>query len=326
MSRKPDNMSSMSADHTLQSETRIIVPIRNGGARWREAAAALRMSLPDPSLVVVVDSTSSDGSENVAADQGFELVRIHPRTFNHGGTRQAAVEEFCGGKRFVIFLTQDAIVEGTESLTALLRSLSDPSIGAAYGRQLPHHDARPFGRHFTRFNYPAVSAIKSLADVPRLGIKTAYFSNSFAAYRIQALRECGGFSSQLILGEDAHIAFQMLMSGWAIGYCAEALVRHSHDYSILQEMQRYFDFGVMHAQLPDMMRRLGPAEGEGMRFVLSEVRFMSGVAPWLLPQVAIRNTAKYLGYRLGLRFQRLPNSMRRGLSMTKGYWDGIPSV
>jgi rhamnosyltransferase len=318
-------MSSMSADDTLHNETRIIVPVRNGGARWREAAAALRKSLPDPSLVVVVDSTSSDGSDRVASEQGFELVRIHPRTFNHGGTRQAAVEQFCQGRQFVIFLTQDAIVEDTESLTELLRSFSDPGIGAAYGRQLPHHDARPFGRHFTRFNYPAGSAVKTLADAPRLGIKTAYLSNSFAAYRIRALRDCGGFPSQLILGEDAYVAFQMLISGWAIGYCAEAVVRHSHDYSIIDEMQRYFDFGVLHAQLPDMMRRLGPAEGEGMRFVLSEARFMSGVAPWLLPQVAIRNAAKYVGYRLGLRFQRLPNSVRRGLSMTKGYWDGIPS-
>lgn len=325
MSRELATISGMTADDDiLRNETRIIVPVRNGGARWREAAAALRKSLPDPSLVVVVDSTSNDGSDRVTADQGFELVRIHPRTFNHGGTRQAAVEQFCHGKQFVIFLTQDAIVEGTESLTALLRSFSDPGIGAAYGRQLPHHDARPFERHFTRFNYPAVSAVKKLADAPRLGIKTAYLSNSFAAYRLRALRECGGFSSQLILGEDTQVAFQMLISDWAIGYCAEAVVRHSHDYSIIEEMQRYFDFGVLHAQLPDMMRRLGAAEGEGMRFAWSETRFMSGVAPWLLPQVAIRNAAKYVGYRLGLRFQWLPNSVRRGLSMTKGYWDGIP--
>jgi len=37
--------------------------------------------------------------------------------------------------------------------------------------------------------------------------------------------------------------------------------------------------------------------------------------------VVVRNAAKYLGYRLGRVFRKLPNSMRRRLSMTAGYWD-----
>jgi len=315
----------MLSDANALYDSRIIVPVRNGGARWREAAAALRRSVPHPSLVVVVDSSSIDGSDRVASECGFELHRIDPRTFNHGRTRQAAVDQFCQGKRFVIFLTHDAILEGPGSLVALLQSFADAAVGAAYGRQLPHDNARAFGSHFVFFNYPQVSGVRTLADAPRLGIKTAYISNSFAAYRLRALLECGGFPSELILGEDTHVALHMLMSGWALSYCADALVRHSHDYSIFEEMQRYFDFGVLHAQLPELLRRLGPAEGEGTRFVMSELRYMCAVAPWLVPEVVVRNTAKYLGYRLGRGFRRLPNGMRRGLSMTKGYWDSVPS-
>lgn len=314
----------MLPDGNALHDSRIIVPVRNGGARWREAAAALHRSVPDPSLVVVVDSTSTDGSDAVATDHGFELQRIDPGTFNHGRTRQAAVDQFCHGKGFAIFLTHDAIIEGPGSLTALLGAFANSRVGAAYGRQLPHHNARPFESHGALFNYPQGSAVRTLADAPRLGIKTAYISNSFAAYRMQALRECGGFPSELILGEDTHVALRMLMSGWAVSYRADALVRHSHSYSIIEEMQRYFDMGVLHAQLPELIQHLGPAEGEGTRFVVSELRYMGAVAPWLVPEVVVRNAAKYLGYRLGRMFRRLPNGVRRGLSMTKGYWDSVP--
>lgn len=272
-------------------------------------------------MVAIVDSSSTDGSDVVAANLGFEVEHIDPLTFNHGRTRQAAVDRFCRGREFAVFLTHDAVIEGPQSLTALLDAFSDPRVGAAYGRQLPHLDASPFGSHSASFLYPAASDIRSLADAPRHGIRTAYISNSFAAYRMSALRECGGFPSVLILGEDTHVALHMLLAGWSVSYRADALVRHSHDYSIFQEMQRYFDFGVLHAQLPELLQRLGAPEGDGLRFVRSELRYIKAAAPWLLPEVVVRNAVKYFGYRLGRVFRRLPNSLRRRLSMTKGYWD-----
>jgi rhamnosyltransferase len=311
----------MSVHSAALSKTRIIIPVRNGGERWREAATALRDAVPDPSMVAVVDSNSTDGSDVVATRLGFEVERIDARTFNHGRTRQSAVDRFCGAKDFVVFLTHDAVIEGPGSLCDLLDAFSNPQIGAAYGRQLPHHDASPFGSHSASFLYPATSAVRTLADVPRHGIRTAYLSNSFAAYRIQALRESGGFPSRLILGEDAYVAWRMLQAGWSVSYCATSLVRHSHDYSIFQEMQRYFDFGVLHAQLPELLRELGEPEGDGLRFVKSELRYIWATAPRLLPEVVVRNAAKYFGYRLGRVFRSLPNSLRRRLSMTKGYWD-----
>lgn len=311
----------MPQNKSAVNHARIIVPVRNGGARWRESADALRAALTDPSFVVVVDSGSTDGSDRVAVASGFEVERIDPRTFNHGRTRQMAVDRFCGGREFAVLLTHDAVLEGPESIDALLGAFADPAVGAAYGRQLPHRDARPFEAHMVLFNYGLTSETRSLADAPRLGIKAAYISNSFAAYRLSALRACGGFPNHLILGEDTCVAVKMLLSGWRVRYCADARVRHSHAYSIRQETQRYFDFGVLHAQLPELMRNFGAAEGEGARFVASEARYMAANAPQLLPEVPIRNAAKYVGYRMGRMFNRLPRALCRRLSMTKIYWD-----
>jgi GT2 family glycosyltransferase len=305
---------------------RIIVPVRNGGRRWRDAAIALRSGLRDPSIVVVVDSGSRDGSDRVALENGFELERIDPRTFNHGRTRQMAVDRYCADSDFVIFLTQDAVIEGSGALTSLLSAFTDTTVGAAYGRQLPHVGASPFEAHMVLFNYGGDSETRCLADASRLGIKTAYISNSFGAYRTAALRACGGFPSHLILGEDTFVAVKLLLSGWKVRYCADARARHSHAYSICEESRRYFDFGVLHAQLPELAENFGGAEGEGVRFVVSELRYVARHAPRLLPQVPVRNAVKYLSYRLGRMFERLPRGLCRRLSMTKVFWEPAPAA
>jgi rhamnosyltransferase len=322
VSQNPAAMSDIvpSADLSALNRTRLIVPVLNGGGRWREAARALTAAVPDPAWVVVIDSGSTDGSDLVAFDSGFELQRIEPHTFNHGRTRQWAAEQFCAGREFAVFLTQDAVLEGPQSIMSLMDAFSDPTVGAAYGRQLPHDGAGPFEAHVILFNYGARSGTRSVADAPRLGIKTAYLSNSFAAYRLSALEACGGFPSHLILGEDACVAVKMLLAGWTIRYCADARVRHSHAYTIAQDARRYFDFGVLHAQLPELMRNFGAAEGEGAKFVASELRYVANHAPCLLPLVPVRNAAKYIGYRMGRNFERLPRALCRRLSMTKVFW------
>ncbi len=298
----------------------VIVPVRNGGARWQEAAAALRAAVPDPSMVAVVDSSSDDGSDAVAAAHGFRLQRIDAATFNHGRTRQEAIARFGEGIAFIIFLTQDAIVKGPDSLVRLVAAFEDPGVGAAYGRQMPHRNAGAFETHAALFNYSATSRTKALADAADLGVKTTYLSNSFAAYRASALFACGGFPDHLILAEDAYLSAKMLLAGWWVRYCADACVYHSHAYSVRQEMQRYFDFGVMHAQMPEILKRFGAPDAEGMRFLESELRYMAKQAPGLLPEVVIRNSLKYLGYRLGRHYRALPAPWRRRLSMTKGFW------
>src|SRR6187399_1592793 len=105
-----------------QQQARVIIPVRNGGARWKEAAEALRAAVVDVTQVAVVDSASTDGSDQVALDCGFELKRIPVETFNHGRTRQEAVATFCRGRRVAIFQTQDAVIEGPASLDELLHA------------------------------------------------------------------------------------------------------------------------------------------------------------------------------------------------------------
>ena len=84
--------------------------------------------------------------------------------------------------------------------------------------------------------------------ISSIGIKAAFLSNSFAAYRRSALESVGGFPSDTIFGEDTFAAAKMLLNGWKIAYSAEATVYHSHNLTFIEEFRRYFDIGVFHSR------------------------------------------------------------------------------
>jgi rhamnosyltransferase len=87
------------------------------------------------------------------------------------------------------------------------------------------------------FNYPHSSYIASKADISRLGLKTVFTSNSFAAYRISTFIELEGFPDSTILSEDMFFAAKSVMAGYSVAYVSDAIVRHSHNYSTLEEFK-----------------------------------------------------------------------------------------
>jgi rhamnosyltransferase len=269
---------------------------------------------------LIIDSGSSDQTPIIVKESNYRLVSIKKEDFNHGSTRQMGVA-LCNAQ-FIIFLTQDAILTQSKSLQNIIQCFENPRVGAAYGRQLPHADSGVLGTHARLFNYPEQSKIKSLADARNIGIKAAFLSNSFAAYRREALIAVGGFPNNTILGEDTYVAAKMLLADWKIAYCAEAQVYHSHDYTYLQEFNRYFDIGVFHSRESWIREKFGQAEGEGLKFVLSEAKYLIDSGKWyLLPSAFIRTCLKYLGYRLGMREKSLPVKIKKYLSMHKRFWD-----
>lgn len=304
----------------LADRTVLLVPSLNGGERWIEFITALAEQQAPGLRSVVIDSESSDGTAEQAQRAGLHVQRIARKTFNHGSTRQLALEQHAQGAEIVIFMTQDAVLADPHAISRLLSAFDNPKVAAAYGRQLPHHEATPVAAHARLFSYPDQSETRSIQDVARLGLKTCYLSNAFAAYRLSALRAVGGFADDLILGEDMHLAARLLQAGQAIRYQADACVRHSHNYSLIAEFQRYFDTGVFHAQQPWLTTEFGGAGREGMKFLLSEIAYLLRHAPWRLPEAGCRTILKALAYRLGLGYARMPRALLRPLSMHKAYW------
>lgn len=280
---------------------------------------SLALQTRQPDYWLVIDSESED--DTVAQCQmAGACVKRYPRAdFDHAGTRQWALNQLTHYE-IVVFITQDILFAHPDSLAQLCAAFTNPAVHAAYGRQYPHIQATAIAAHARLFNYPATSRHIRLVDKSHLGIKAAFCSDSFAAYRIAALQAVGGFPLRNIVGEDACAVGKLLLAGGEVAYCAEAGVYHSHNFTVWQELQRYFDIGVFHQEQAWLLATFGRAEGEGWRFLRSEWRYLAQHAPWQWPNAVLRTLAKYAGYRLGRHYNHWPRSLCRWLSQSRHYW------
>lgn len=295
-----------------------VIPVYNG---IRSLTALLESFVQqDVKLdLLIVDSGSSDGSAELAKRYAYKFYQIDSSEFNHGATRQFMVDANPEYDLF-IFLTQDVYFDSPNALSSLISKFEDASVWAAYGRQLPHTDATLMAQHARLFNYPNKDRFSTLNDIAIRGIKAAFISNSFAAYRRDALNCVGGFPSGVILSEDMFVAAKILIAGGGVFYDANSKCRHSHNYSISTEFSRYFDIGVFHARESWIRDRFGGAGGEGLKYLLSEIKFL-GIKNWkLLPACLFRNLFKFLGYKIGMNEKYLPVYLKSHLSMHKNYW------
>jgi len=267
----------------------------------------------------VIDS-SSDIEPEVPKLSNYRIVRIDRKNFNHGRTRQLGVDAL-EGSDIIVFMTQDALLAGIDAIGNIVLAFDNPRVSAAYGRQLPHKGATKIEAHARLYNYPDMSYVRSIDDAQYYGIKAAFISNSFSAYRRSDLIKVGGFPSNVILGEDTYVAAKMLLSGMNIAYCANAIVYHSHDYTLKEEFSRYFDIGVFHSREGWVVAKLGGVSGEGLKFVLSEFKYLTFRNPLLVTSSIIRNYLKYIGYKLGMHHNFLPLWLVRFFSMHKNYWN-----
>lgn len=298
----------------------ILIPTLNASIEWHSVLESINKQTFRVSKKVIIDSGSTDDTVALAVKYGFEVVKISKSDFNHGKTRQQLVNlmpeiDIC------VFLTQDAILASDDSIKNIMKVFEvDENIGMAYGRQLPHTNAKPLEAHARLFNYPDKGDIRSIEDKQRLGFKVFFCSNSFSAYRRSVLIKVGGFPSDSIMGEDSLVAARILTSGFKMAYVAKATAYHSHSYTLGEEFRRYFDTRVYHEQNKWLIYEYGKPTGEGLKFVKSELKYTLKNAPQSILKSIASIFAKWLGYRSGQYYKKMPIGLLKRVSMHKYYW------
>ena len=298
----------------------LFLPLYNASKYLDNLISCLEeIKIMDDVEVVIVDSSSSDRTQEYLDNRALSYTVISSNTFDHGGTRSMA-KTLCQND-IVVFLTQDALPLSSEDIKRLIFIFEDEAVGAAYGRQIPYEDTSMFGKHLREFNYSKTSYIRELDDKEQFGIKTAFLSNSFSAYRRSAMDQIGWFKDGLILGEDTYAGAKLLQAGYKLAYVADAQVYHSHDYTVFQEFKRYFDIGVFHKMESWILDEFGKPEGEGMKYIKSEFEYIMCHRAYLqIFSFFIRNTARFLGYRLGRNYEKLPTFFIKKFSMHYRWW------
>lgn len=274
-------------------------------------------------LTSLLNAKGLSEAELLAHFPFLTLEHLAAEEFDHGGTRNRGFLA-CGGADYVLTMTQDALPGDEtliEQLLAALRQDGDGIIAVSYARQVPNENASLEEKLSRGFNYPETSRVKSLADLPELGVKTYFCSNVCALYRMEIWHLLGGFPQRAIFNEDTIYAAKALQSGYRTAYAARAWVYHSHSYTASQQFHRNFDLGVSQAQNPEVYGNVR-SESEGIRYVKAVIEQMSRERQaHCIPGFLWRSAFRLAGYRLGKAYQRLPRALVIRCSSNRNYWD-----
>jgi len=282
----------------MNNEVTVIVPTYNAGKGFSEFCSILKKQTAKIQKVIIIDSSSTDKTVTIAEDAGFFVKVIDKSDFGHGKTRQMALE--MSETDIVCYMTQDALLTEETSVEKLITYLlEDTLIGAVYGRQLPYPHTGVIEAFARNYNYPEHSFVNSLEDRITKGFKTAFLSDTFAAYKRDILQKVGGFPVYSNFGEDSYVAGKMILAGYKTGYCAEAKVYHAHDYDFRQEWQRSKEIKSFHDSEPWLLQTFGKPEGEGIKYVYKEMQWLIKQGFWyMIPSAIVHNAIKFIGYKV----------------------------
>jgi rhamnosyltransferase len=301
----------------------IVIPVLNGGDDLRRCLDGIdAQRVDEPVEVVVVDSSSDDGSAELARSRGARVETIPRERFDHGATRNLGVSLAQG--ETVVFTSQDAYAADPDSLARLAAPLTDEGIAGAYGRQVPHHGARPPERYFLDFLYGERPRVQTAGASAAQTMDTTMFSNVWSAIPRRIL-ERFPFADDMIMSEDQEWAARVLLAGFGLVYVPEAVVHHSHPYTMGAAFKRFFDSGASsdRAYMSGGARSRQVLRGAAGRYGRGELAWLwrTGQRRWI-PYTVAYELAKFSGLQLGMRHKRLPLGLKRRLSAHPSFWDG----
>ena len=243
---------SPSIDPNAFYKASIVIPTYNGGEVFRQVLQSIsNQQTPWSFQCLIIDSGSSDETLDVCHEyaskiNSLSVYSIPKNEFQHGFTRNVGVD--LSSSEFVSFITQDAIPANDKWLYNLVNALeSTPNAAGAFGRHIAHDDADPFTKaelknHFKGFDQLPVSL--SLSTDKQLVINDSegwrkilhFYSDNNSCLRKSVWDElplpCVPY------GEDQLWADMLIRNGYEKLYVKDAVVKHSHDYSLLETYER----------------------------------------------------------------------------------------
>lgn len=197
-------------------------------------------------------------------------------------------------------MTQDAMPCDEYLFENLLKVFVNPDIVVAYARQVPYKDADAIEVFARTTNYSSISKIKSKEDLPTMGIKTFFNSDSCAMYRASYFKQLGGFTKDLQTNEDMEFAARAIMDGKKVAYVAEAKVYHSHNFTCKDIWKRYRAIGKFFKEnswILDVVSQHTKMESTGIKQALNELKYLLKKSPWDMPRSCLYSFVKYIAFK-----------------------------
>jgi rhamnosyltransferase len=298
----------------------IIIPTRNAEKYMDNLISKLSNQTIKPHEIIVIDSFSEDKTKEICSEyKNVKVIGINKGEFDHGGTRNRAAKEASGD--ILVFMTQDAYPENEDFIEELIKLLGKDGIAGSYGRQKARTNASELEKFARNFNYRDEDIVKSKEDIEKLGIKTFFLTNVCSAFIKDEFWNVGGFPEKTILNEDMIISSKLILSGKKIHYASKAVVIHSHDYTYINQFKRNFDIAVS-LRADDNILEYASSESEGVKYVKEAGKYLIKIKkPYLIPHLIADSAFRFIGYKAGLKYDKLPKKLVKKMSMHSFYFD-----
>jgi rhamnosyltransferase len=214
----------------MKSLPRVTVLMRCKNSDWviAQALAGLFAQTYTDFELLVVDSGSTDKTLDIVSSYPCRLEKIPPQNYYPGAVLNQAIEGI--STELVVFLNSDCVPLAPETLGRLVAAFDDPTVMAAFGRQLP----RPEADAWVRRDY--AEAFPASGDAP----PWITFSLPIAGFR-HAAWEQRKFYTDAWGSEDTDWGrWARQQPGWKVVYVPDAITMHSHNYTLRQLYGRRF--------------------------------------------------------------------------------------
>lgn len=156
------------------------------------------------------------------------ILPIHQFEYSPGKVLNHAAQKARG--RYLLFLNDDAIIRAPGWAEALSAPLADPKVGATFARQIARPDA--FLSVFLDYE-------RTFGDGSLSAKWENFFSIVSAGVRREVILE-HPIHEGLFYAEDTEWSMRLKLAGYQLVYTPEAVIEHSHDYSLKELGRRFF--------------------------------------------------------------------------------------
>lgn len=189
----------------------VVVIGRNEGSRLERCLTSVRMMAPLEGRVeiIYVDSASTDGSPELAASHGAQVIALDPHRPTAARARNAGWRAAAG--ELVLFLDGDTILRPQFVADAVREFQPDTAVVFGHRREI-----RPQDSVFNR--------ILDLDWISPAGY--ADYCGGDALIRRSVLTEVNGYDETLIAGEEPEMCRRMRGRGWTILHVDRPMTGH----------------------------------------------------------------------------------------------------
>lgn len=270
---------------------KLSVIMRTKNADWvvEQALRALHSQTVRNFELVVIDSGSTDRTLDIVRAYSPTLIEIPASEYIPGAVLNKAIERSTGD--ILVFQNSDTVPLTPNVLERLVGVFTDRNVVASFARQIPRPEAASWVRRDYALSFPASGTAPAWMPL----------SLPLAAMRRSVWKQ-HRFHSAAFGSEDIEWGTWARSQGYIVRYVPEAIVMHSHNYTVREAFGRRFIEGEADAfirrdkaSLAQLARRIIGSTARDMMYQ-GERHDWTGIC-----EAPLRRSAFHLGYHLGHR-------------------------